>query len=77
MITPLAGSKQSIVNIAERACCVSLSANRRWHAHDLSLGFGDVQPGQTATGRAWIACVTLDTPDDAIALAQRLGAISS
>jgi hypothetical protein len=72
MVTPIPGSQQSIVNIVEPSCCVSLSANRRWNAHDFSMGFGDVLEGQTAKGKAWLCCTTLTSHDEAIGLFEDL-----
>lgn len=66
IVTPIAGSRQSIVNFAERADCPSVSANRRWNAHDLALVGRDVHAGETVVCRAWLWCATLQSLDDAL-----------
>ncbi|MCG3148139.1 MAG: hypothetical protein PCFJNLEI_01581 [Verrucomicrobiae bacterium] len=71
MVTPIAGSTQSIVNIVEAEHCPSLSVNRRWNAHDFSLLGRDVAAGERVTCRAWFACTTLASLDDALRLQPR------
>ena len=70
MVTPIRDSAQSIINVVEPAYCASLSANRRWQAHDFSFGLGDVAKGQTATCRAWLCCRALDSLVEAILLSE-------
>jgi len=68
MVTPVAGSEWSIVNIVERERCSSLSANRKWNAHDFSLLGANVSEGQEVECRAWIECARLTSLDDALIL---------
>ncbi|MFC1452418.1 hypothetical protein ACFLSJ_03630 [Verrucomicrobiota bacterium] len=72
MITPITGSKYSVIIIADPLQCSSLSANRKWNAHDFSLVGRNVSRGETIACRAWIACRVLDSPDDAFRLYDEL-----
>lgn len=72
MVTPLAGSAQSIVNIIEAQHCSSLSANRLWNAHDFSLLTRDVAAGEKISCRAWFCCSVLPNLDAALSLASKL-----
>ena len=72
MVTPVARSRWSVVTIADPEGCASLSANRRWNAHDFSLVGRDVARGQTVTCRAWMAYVRLEVLDEAVMLYRRL-----
>ena len=74
MVSPIAGSAQSIVNIVEREHCPSFSANRRWNAHDFSLIARDVAADETIVCRAWLCCTKLAALDDALRLAEKLTA---
>lgn len=72
MVTPVRKTKWSIVSIVEPAYCSSLSANRRWNAHDFSLLARDVKEGQELSCRAWLACCELGSLDDAMQLCDEL-----
>ena len=72
MVTPIAESTWSVVHVIERACCASISANRRWNAHDFCLVGRDVRAGQTLTCRAWMCYEQLDSLDQTRELAERL-----
>ena len=68
MITPIRETGWAVVNMAERDKCSSLSANRRWRAHDLSLVGQDVARGQVVSCRAWMAYLRLESMDQALSL---------
>lgn len=72
MVTPVRDTPTSIVNIVEPRYCSSLSANRRWNAHDFSLVAMDVDRGETVSCRAWLVCCELGSLDDAIGLQDQL-----
>jgi len=72
MVTPIAGSSWAVVNIVQPTMCASLSANRRWKAHDFSLVGRDVARGETVECRAWLAYVRLESLDEALSLYDRL-----
>ncbi len=72
MITPVRNTRSSIVTVVEPQHCSSLSANRRWNAHDFSLIAQDVKQGQEVSCRAWLACCELASLDDAIQLYDEL-----
>jgi hypothetical protein len=72
MVTPIRDTGYSVVNIMEREHCCSLSANRRWCAHDFSLLGRDVEQGETVTCRTWLAYRKLESLDEAIGLYDEL-----
>ena len=72
MVTPLAETGFSVVNAVEPNRGGSISANTKWNAHDFSILVGDVAAGDAIACRAWLACLKLAEPDDALALFDRL-----
>jgi len=72
MISPIRDTDWSVVHIVERDACPSISANRRWNAHDFSLVGRDVADGETVLCRAWMVYAKLDSLDAALGLAHRL-----
>ena len=74
LVSPIRDSGWSIVHAVQRDLCPSISANRRWHAHDFSLVGRDVAAGETVTCRAWMIYQKLDSLDDALCLADRVTA---
>jgi hypothetical protein len=72
MVTPIADSGWSVIALVNRADCPSLSANRRWNAHDFSLVGRNVGGGESITCRAWLAYARLESLDQALALYQQL-----
>ena len=72
LITPIGDSGWSVINVAERKTCPSLSANRTWNAHDFSLIGHDVEKGQRIVCRAWTIYSKLESLDDVIPLYERL-----
>ena len=72
MVTPVRKTRSSIVSIVEPQYCSSISANRRWNAHDFSLLAQDVKKEQEVSCRAWLACCELGSLDDAIQLQDEL-----
>ena len=69
MVSPIRDSGWSVVHVIERAQCPSISANRRWQAHDFSLLGRDVAAGETVSCRAWMIYARLNCLDDALKLA--------
>ena len=72
MITPIRETGWSVVNIIHPDHCPSISANRRWNAHDFSFWGRDVSKGQTITCKAWLACRKLESLDEALGLYEQL-----
>lgn len=68
MVTPIRDTGWSVVHLIERAHCMSLSANRMWHAHDFSLVGRDVTAGETVRCRARMVYTKLALLDEAQAL---------
>ena len=54
MATPIPNSEWTVVHAVEPEGCASLSANRRFNAHDLSLVGQDAAAGETVRCRAWL-----------------------
>jgi|ETNmetMinimDraft_20_1059909.scaffolds.fasta_scaffold85248_1 hypothetical protein len=71
MVTPIGESGWSIVHAVEKEFCPSLSANRRWRAHDFSIIGKDVNAGDTVSCRAWMAYARLDHPQEALTLTRK------
>lgn len=74
MVSEIGDSGWSVVHVIEREVCASVSANRTWNAHDFSLVGRDVTKGQTVVCRAWMVYIELKSLDEALELAERLGA---
>lgn len=72
MVTPIRDTGWSIVNVVQRDVCPSISANRRWNAHDFSLVGRDVAAGETVVCNAWMVYAKLESLDAALGLADRL-----
>lgn len=64
MVTPIRDTDWSIINFIDQSVCASLSANRKWKAHDFSLLGRDVAAGESACCRAWIVYRQLNVKDD-------------
>lgn len=63
MVTPVPDSEWSVVLAADPDGCASLSANRRFNAHDVSLVGRDVEAGETVSARVWLWLTDADDPD--------------
>ena len=74
MVSPIRDSGWSIIHIVDRETCPSISANRRYHAHDFTLVGRDVASGETVTCRAWMVYEKLEVLDSALAIADQLRA---
>jgi len=72
MVSPIRDTGWNVVNIVEREVCPTLSANRRWNAHDFSLIGRDVAKGETVVCRAWMIYAELKSNDEAMDLAAKL-----
>lgn len=72
MISPIRDTGWSVVHVIERDACPSISANRRWNAHDFSLIGHNVAEGETVVCRAWMVYTKLETFDKALGLADQL-----
>lgn len=72
MVTPIRDTGWSVVHIVERNVCPSISANRRWNAHDFSLVGRDVAVGESVVCRAWMIYTKLESLDAVLGLAERL-----
>lgn len=72
MVSPIRDTGWSVAHIVERNACMSLSANRRWNAHDFSLVGRDVAAGDSIVCRAWMIYARLESLDAALELADRL-----
>lgn len=72
LISAIGDSGWYIVHAVEREMCPSISANRRWNAHDFSLVGRDVAADETVVARAWMIYTRLKSLDDALQLASQL-----
>jgi hypothetical protein len=63
MVTPVGNTGWCVINIVEPAMCVSLSANRKWKAHDFSLIGRDVAARESVSCRSWMAYYPLELTD--------------
>lgn len=63
MVTPVTDSEWRVVLAADPNNCASLSANRRFNAHDVSLVGRDVEAGETVSARVWLWLTDADDPD--------------
>lgn len=72
MVSTIADTGWSVVNVVEPEHCPSLSANRRFWAHDFSILGRPVAAGERVRCRAWLAYAKLDKLGDALAMADRL-----
>ena len=68
MITPVGEDGWCVVHWFDAAECISLSANRRWQAHDFSFIGRDVAAGETVLCRGWMSYQKLKTFDAALDL---------
>jgi len=60
LVTFIGTSGYAVVHWIEHKNCPSISANRRWGAHDFSLIGRDVKRGESVRCRAWMAYRKLD-----------------
>lgn len=70
MVSPIRDTGWSVIHWVDEAWCTSLSANRRWNAHDFSLVGRDVDAGERIACRAWMAYRKLASLDEALDLAR-------
>ena len=72
MITPIRDTGYFVVNIVEPESWSSLSANRKWNAHDFSMFARDFKAGEIQTGRSWLTYCQLSSLDEAFDLYRNL-----
>jgi hypothetical protein len=72
IVSSIGQSGYSVVHAVERRRCPSISANRRWHAHDFSLIGQDVEKDEEIVCRAWMVYLKLNKLEEALKLANKL-----
>ena len=66
MVTPVGDGNYYVINVIEPEHCSSLSANRRWKAHDFALFGSDFSRGDQISTKAWLVVRELSDLDDAL-----------